>query len=429
MANPREVIRMALFERNSVILIAEAVLGNEPRVGWADGPLPWLIPRAGSGSGSGSGSELRATREVRAPYFAARVSGAIYGHPSGGRRLWRHAPPDFPSPTGIRVEGLELLAFGGPDETNALLVLHGSLVGSDPIMDLFTASRFTPDQDPDWAIVALDGAGTLSSTTRRATTLVFAAPANLAAPPPGADRLSGWSPLDQWLWELASATPYKRYPPDADARAREKLVGKQLYLSRDWRALVLRNGLAFVATRHSPSTDAFLDSADTNFRSIYLDAILLGYVQRVSLSSLANRVAELDDPVDQPTLVRHIERDLTRFRNVYWHQAISPSHVATGLLDAYLDEHYLQVFASELYEEVSEYSRQVQAAAAERTTVLLSIITVVGLPFGLALGLLQALDVHAWLAVVVGMCAAGLLSVLLLLPLRRDRPSHSKRRP
>jgi hypothetical protein len=326
------------------------------------------------------------------------------------------------------MRGAELLLVPASGSANGLLVLHADVAASDTVACLRAARSLRQlGAGRCWGDAVLHDIGKVSDTSTRATALSFLVPRDVQPlTPKGTPPLAGWSPQDQWLWELASTSPYGRYPPDPEAR--DALVGRQLLLSRDWRVLVLRDGAAFLGMRPEQPDDSFFASAEAHFRSVYVDAFLLGDIQRLTLGRIADAVAVLDDPVRAPDDVRAIERDLTRFRNVYWHQQLGQSSIANEILAAYSEQHHLRELAGQLFDELGEYSRQVQLAVAERSSLLLGVITVVGLPFALALGTLQALGTHKLIAVLTGLGIAAVASTLLLMPFRSAMLLRRRRR-
>jgi hypothetical protein len=212
----------------------------------------------------------------------------------------------------------------------------------------------------------------------------------------------GWSAREQWLWLAASATPFERYPPDPALR--EELAQSTLRMSRDWEALVLRDGVGFLGRREDRGEgDPFFDDAELYFRSIYLDALVLGIAQKATLRSIADGVADLDDPRRMPVELRELERQVARFRNVYWWTHLSPHGPANELTRLYSRQHRLDALATQVFEEIGEHSQQVQTDAAERTNALLSFLTIVGVPLGIVAALLQvlAIDSPATVAAIV----------------------------
>ena len=401
---------MIKFETCAAAFIFEIELGDTPgELGWRAGPFPWTLPTSPVHPKPRS-----TTAGARREYFSSRVCGALYGvDDSRPCRWWREDMTEC-APDGLQSVGAELLHFETHEGPHGLLVLHADVTG-DPVEGLASGKNLHVGPARGWADTVLGRAGRVSPTASRAfATSLFVPSETWSELPPTALPLEGWTETDQWLWELGSATPYSRYPPDPAAR--DELVGDQVLLSRDWRALVLRDGAAFVGLPQN-SNAPFFDSAEVYFRAVYVDTFLLLELQRLMLERFSNAVAVLDDPVRSPADVRFLERGLTTFRNVYWHQQVGTSYAANRIIAAYNGQHRLSQLAEQLYQEVGEYSRQVQLAVSERSTLLLGIITTVGLPFAIAIGILQTLGVKRVPVLLACLGLATVIAGLLVRPL------------
>jgi hypothetical protein len=417
-----------VFERACSSLVVQGVLDADPA--WAKGPLPWEY--AGG----------RTTASSRASYFNKRVGDTLYGARRWHMLLDTVSDISFP---GVRVIGAEALRFSmslGGVRANTLLIAHLDLPREpDPLnRALLGTSRLG---DPEHGVrKLLDGllgqSGAVCRDARRAFGAVFLTPGLGGLPV--ADWGSGygeWSLAERWLWLAASSTPVDQYPPPA--LAKDTLIGSAAWLSADWRALVLRDGAGFLGERSDlGSADGFFKSAEVYFRSIYLDALLLGQLQQLGLEDLADQLAELDDPASNAARLSEIERAASAFRNVYWWQHAAGHGTANDLLGEYQAQHGLKELASQIVEELNDYARQVQTAAAERNNALLAVITVLGLPVGVALGLAQTLNVHSLGWILCALAIAVVLSVCvfattpgraLIGPVLPRRLKRQRRRP
>lgn len=403
-----------------LVLVVEADLAEgEHADGWSPGPYPFP---------ASADATLVAGRSERAKYFHPRVCDALYDD------RWHRSPTDAErsaSPIAeLEVDALELVRFRAPGkDPDGLFVVHTSvdagISGDDLVKALSRASLLEErgaGADPElrgWHDRLLGNLGTTSSA-RRATTIALVTPAGQTLATPAAASQLPWSWQDQWLWFLASATPYTRYPPDpAD---RDKLLGGQISFSATWRALVLRDGTAFLGCEPDRGEEtSYYRAAELFVRSIYLDALLLGIIQRITLSEIADDVAGLKDPVSQPKALRVIEQDLTNFRNVFWWQHLTYHGFGNELLAAYQQQHGLDPLREQIVEELAEYSRQAERLAAEKTNALLALLTILGATFGLAFGITQSLGVESTFWVLISMGIALVAAVVAgFLPVTRS---------
>jgi hypothetical protein len=144
-------------------------------------------------------------------------------------------------------------------------------------------------------------------------------PAGELRPPPGLPQR--WAPANGWLWTAASGTPLHQFAPDPDdPRALDGLV----YLSATWRALVLRDGIAFLGLK--PGTnggDGFYAWGETYVRSLYTDVTLLAALERDALDDFANRLAQIGDRFEKSQQLRQLVNEVTEFRNVFWWEIVT----------------------------------------------------------------------------------------------------------
>jgi hypothetical protein len=75
-------------------------------------------------------------------------------------------------------------------------------------------------------------------------------------------QVPGWDATDQWRWALASRTTRHDFPPDPDHA--DALLDGTVIFSADWRALINRDGAAFVALRPA-HTDFVTDEVVDRF--------------------------------------------------------------------------------------------------------------------------------------------------------------------
>jgi hypothetical protein len=402
------------FSRRCAALIVDVELDGMPD--WERGPLPF---RKG---------ETVATAEVRRSYFNERTAQALHG-PNRVHR-WTSDGGVEPLQGGFEVVGLELLRVHERSKSrNALLVVHGDL-DSDGLSVVDSLASLAPigetgSKSRGWYDELLAGFGRVEQNVRRAATVSLVTPAgDLPDASLTSAEYDGWAPELKWLWLLASASPAEVYRPPPDYA--ERLDRSLVRLSADWLALVLRDGAAFLGA--GADIGAFYrlaPDAELHFRSIYLDALLLGHVQRLMLSRIADDLATLGDPVVYPERLVTLERELTEFRNVFWWQQLGPHWHGNELLQAYQRQHEIPALFEEVMGGLDDYSGQTRTAAAQRTSALLGILSIVGLPSGFALALLRALGIEDWRWILASLLIAAAVTVAIL----ATRPGRTLVRP
>lgn len=401
------------------MLVAQCRLGSAPSAAeWTAGLLPV------------NASDPHAERELRASYFERAVSAALYGSGTpraatrSGRRWHRLSPAEAPPAEGVEVLAAELLLVPAPaHHTNAALAVHCRVTGSpfETLRSLTTLGSDGGDESAAsraWYTRLLGGDGTLAVDARRAFCASLVIPeSELSDLYEGAPQRPPWKPNEQWLFHLASATDPRRFPVDPAAQDLAE-IGSKPRLSASWEALVLRDGAAFLLDVRVADAD-FLSAAERYFRSVYLDTFLLGAVQRARLEQLADDLADLEDPTRSVEPLLALHREVSTFRNTYWWRHATPHGIGNALLHGYQEQHRLPERASEVFEELAEYSEQARIAEARRQSeavargnALIGLVTVVALPFSIALGVVQALVVPDWAVVLA--CALAVVTSLVL---------------
>ena len=381
--------------RTAVVLVVEVELDALPA--WDEGPLPV------------GASETAAARRS---YLNRRAAQALYGqsrlHFDGG------LPPGAPGR--FEPAGVEVLRFDrGTTRVNGLLAVHGNLHsdGTALVEDLSLLADVGPESPARaWLELVLDGAGRAAST-RRATTLVMTTPSGELThglPEPYA----GWDRELEWLWLLASATSPDTYLPPSQLGA--GLHDSLVYLSAGWKALILRDGSAFLGSgADMGSVYGLASDPEVHFRSIYLDAILLGMIQRLRLGAIADDLASFSDPANDPERLDELERELAGFRNAYWWRHLGSQWHGTEILRAYQRQHEIPELLDQVVSQLGDSARVAQTAATQRTEALLGLLAVVGLPYGLAVAIFHSLETHDWQWLLVSLAAATVVTIGILL--------------
>ncbi|MEV6163930.1 hypothetical protein AB0L71_18695 [Streptomyces sp. NPDC052052] len=376
-------IGSAVGVRQSVSLIIPVRLPADPG-SWPEGPLPFDV--------GGHRTDVAA----RQTYFAHAAGRALYGTPERPRRWHRLADITHGA---LHLNGMEILRT--PTALNpqhALAVLHFT-VHTAVLLDVLRAIGLRTGAGPDPLTGPLAPDTLLSGIATPATTgspFAAAHPYTVAFLTPGttetpALRSAGVLPptADRWLWALASRSNEADFPT-----APEQLPAQTqdvVRISADWSALVLRHGTAFLGHRPDQGSGDFYDFAALHVRSVYLDALLLGIVQRDHIDELTD---ELSGVFDGPGLARRVavlERNIAGFRSTYWRQHLTAHGPANELLLAYHAQYRLPTRFEEILAEAADYSRLVQTQDGQQIAGALGVLAILGLPVGTALSVLQVL--------------------------------------
>ena len=256
------------FGTSGVIFVTPVDLVAIPA--WERGPMPF------------ADGGVVATADVRTAYFNDRSGQALYGSDRVHRWADTGEGPGFLG-TALDVIGVEVIRAAGPHlDRNGFVIIHGRMLpsGVELVEDLHRLSLIGTDLAPlrRWCDEALNGSGAVCADIKRAMTMTYVTPAaELVSPLSQAYR--AWPASLQWLWLLASTTPADAYLPAPEARA--GLAESLVRLSAGWQALVLRDGVAFLGSGPDmgPAYRLF-QNLEFHFRSIYLDTLLLGQLQR-----------------------------------------------------------------------------------------------------------------------------------------------------
>jgi hypothetical protein len=351
---------------------------------WPTGPIPFDL---------GSRRTDTATRQT---YFTPAAARALYGTPERPCRWHRFMDVRHQS---LQLRGIELLRTPTASHPHlALAVLHFDVEGPALLETLRAIGHRSPAA-PDPLDGPLSPAVLLDSVARpRGATAPFAIvrPYTVAFLSPDAHhtpalRQDGLLPetADRWLWHLASRSTDADFPtpleqwPDRTAHA--------LRISADWSALVLRHGAAFIGHRADAGEGDFYGFAQLHCRTVYLDALLLGTVQRDHIDELTDGLSGVFDGPKLARRVSALERHIAAFRSTYWRQHLTAHGPANELLLNFQAQHRLPERFSEILAEAADYARLVQTQESQQIAGALGVLTILGLPVGTALSILQVL--------------------------------------
>ncbi|MFG1810179.1 hypothetical protein [Streptomyces sp. NPDC049040] len=378
----------AAGERQHITVLLPVRLAEDPP--WAAGPLPFTVGRQ------------VADADGRRGLFTPAAARALYEH---RWHLWTSHTADP-----LRLDGMELLRTPTARAARqALAVLHFTVEGGTPVLPLLRAlshRRQAGQTDPLGGAMAPSAllAGVADTTApagpfalSRPYTVTFLAPGPGLGPLALRDEESGELPpvADEFLRSLAS----RSVPDDLPAAPESvpEMRAEVRRISADWSALVLRQGAAFLGHRPDTGAGDFYDWAEYNARTVYLDALLLGTAQRNHIDELTDDLSAVFEGPGLARRVAALEQRIALFRSTYWRQHLSAHGPANGLLLAFQDKHRLAERFEQILAEAADYSRLVQTQESQQIAGALGVLTVLGLPLGTALSILQVLgDSRPW---------------------------------
>lgn len=395
------------IEATATVLV-DVALASDP-TGWEPGPLElrYLDP---------SGRKIVTHAAARSSYFHKRAAATLYGDSEHTAR-WHRIPPVGTSLAGRPVTAVELIripTFVAP--SRGYLIVHVDL-GTDPLGALGRL-RWPP---ADIVRALTEGSAAPAPGATRAVTVAYVRFEDGLPPGPFGEGYEAWDDAEQWLRTLASATSPAELEPDP-LLDRQPMVA----LSRSWRAMPLRNGVAFLALR-ATAGDPFLSSAQPAIyvRTIYTDAVLLGLMQKLTLHDIAERLSERTAP-DPLARLREIEVQLDTFRTTLWWQNVTEHGLANDLLVAFQQQHGLVKLLEQVISDLSDSSRLHGLIDSERTANSLNAIAAIGLPAGAVLA-----ATPIWVDYGIGVAATAILlatalAVTSVLVLRHMAKSRTK---
>lgn len=362
---------MAVDAYACILWQAELVAGSDPAAGgWSPGPLP--IPLTLAPRWPQQGAAVVTDREARSTHFAARVHSHLYGHESRSsvvsRRCHRMVADDAVNIDGSLVEAWEVLV--GPDG-DCTAVAHVQL-GQDPVRAL--ASLTMPGRPGfDHLATTLPAPVGLLGTRPQVVSHLRWTGAELPDPalPPFADQaLATWPAFRRWQWFLATGLSPETVLPDIEG---PDVLAGTVWLSRDWRALVLRDGIGFVALTPSESSAAasggFHESAREYVRSIYVDVLLLGRMQVAAAHRFADAVSDVHVDTISAESLATLEGELIGLRTgIWWEHITRRGGQVNDVLAAFHRQHRLPELYAKIVadlEDVGRFVRMKQAAAEQ----------------------------------------------------------------
>lgn len=251
------------------------------------------------------------------------------------------------------------------------------MIGAQPVairVPAASLSALTVIRGPgrEWLEASLAGPVELADARPRVLSHLLWEGDKLPEPYESADiinALAPWSVVERWQWFLASGLSPDDVLPDPEDPG---LLAGKVWLSHDWRALVLRDGIAYVAlTPHSPAREgdgSFHDVARVYVRSIYLDVLLLGIMQLDAVHGYVEAIAAVhveDDPIAIAKTIEELEAGLLRLRTgLWWRDVTRRGGPMSAILNAFQRQHHLPDLYTQIVQDLTDMSRYVQARRA-----------------------------------------------------------------
>lgn len=365
-----------------VVQVAGRVL--DPSHHWQAAPLPVPLPMDEEPDHI---YRRFADQRAREDFFSSRVHGLLYG-PAAAPVRWHRwvSQPLTDDWDVLAVEYLRYPSFGPP---NGLLAIHAvqrtgqqGLVAAVATLanlrpnDEATKHRHQPRDAVEALIAELLPGGALRN--RRVGYLITHV-AFPEGPPTGPLPDSLVNPVTQWTRVLAwvnqpEALPGRLLRPGPQ-------VGEVL-LSASWDSCVQKPGAAFVG-RTGTQTDGFHVLSKALVHSTYLDALMLGLLERDCIDELSD-AAEKTWDAGHGTGTRKLMERMMQFRTRAWWSDISETENVNLLLTGFQAVHDLPARQDRLHSEIVDAASYQQSRRTEQTNLLLNLVIVMSFAFGLA---------------------------------------------
>lgn len=351
--------------------------GTLPEASWEDGPLP--LPWG----------ERVTDAEHRSTLLDARASSLLYGRRSGSER--RHltldrvpvAGPEQAGSTHVVLEAVEWMRAPhlGP-AVAGLAVLHLEVAGerSEHVLETWADVSHPERSGPTWRRIATVARARAGLSPELGTHNFHAYRIALldhdpAMPPPfPTARMSHGM---QVAFSAAAGITAAHYVPGPAEE--EEFERTSFDLSVDWRALVLRDGAAFLVAATGTASPFVVTNGPTLVRTVYTDVLMLGMLQAIAMSDFMNDLAVLDDPARSSRAVEELDARFSRIRNALWWQQVSQRGHANELLRLFGEQRRLPAILAQTTAELEAYSRQTTLRANRRLTLAVSVFTLFGL--------------------------------------------------
>jgi hypothetical protein len=405
------------------------------------------------------GRSVKATRENRSTYLSPSASSLVLGDSDELNRRWsrRLSEPNDPAvgSSHLSVWATELVILDeGSDRQGALLILHLSVLRPSelsPAAVLGLIRSAGPDSVSSQSVLTDFVEDSLNGRPDRFRFSLFTfseMPSEALYPDAAATP-----PAEQWLFAGASTTVSHQlrdpnsacayFDADDEYLTTQLEPPSRLCPSADWRMLVLRDGAAIVGCKpefgeRSPlwidddsasSEGLFMDYLNLYHRSIYLDALVLGVIQKRKMNELLRfATAELMATTSTMEAAQGVELSVSRFRERLWWNEAAHAGEGNDMLIAYQVQHQLASRLDRIQEEVSLLSQRLSQTQQQRVGGILAFVSLAAFPLSLGLTVAQMMSPsdptteQRVLLVLIGfgIGAAVSFASLVLFPAMRD---------
>jgi hypothetical protein len=251
------------------------------------------------------------------------------------------------------------------DDETSYAVAHVQL-GTEPIAELAALSAGR-DPERDWLAGTLPDGPLLAAGRPRQVSHLLWCGAELPEPVDTAEvrqALGSWSRVQRWQWFLASGLTPDSALPDIEA---PDLMAGTVWLSRNWRALALRDGIAFVALTPwtPPSQDGvrcFHDAARVYVRTLHLDVLLLASLQLSAVHHYADETARIFSAGFDAATIKRLESEFLELRaGLWWENVAHRGRQTSDVLVAFQQQHRLPQLYEQIVRHLTDAARYIQA--------------------------------------------------------------------
>lgn len=187
------------------------------------------------------------------------------------------------------------------------------------------------------------------------------------------DILQRWAP-EALLASLFAGrqTLAGKAPDPEDDRIKKGVV----HLSYDWRAHVGRNGFTFVSLSPKDMPHAFHRKGRSLAHSMYLDALLLGQIQREAANHMADTVVDVHLQSLDTRRAQEAERHMLAFRSqVWWSQVTEQAENVDALLSRFQRQHQLPELVEQVNQDLTDVARFQSLQQESRTNRAIALLT------------------------------------------------------
>lgn len=195
---------------------------------------------------------------------------------------------------------------------------------------------------------------------------------------PDPEQAGRWDALTLWTWALARGT----VPTPRMLREPRLPAGPGRPVPLPHRtAIVDRSGLAIVGTRPvdtDPSIGQILSDRVPVFQSIYVDVLLLGYLELLVAVEVGARLDRLDDPGQHPREFHGIELRMRFLHTRIWRSRVSEWPWLSSALSSFREENDLPALIAQLNDNMRDFGDQIERGFQHGLNVIILLLSALG---------------------------------------------------